>query len=116
MPRGGRRRQHVGVTSRAELDHRDARGRVRGEHVQQSIARTASGAGELLELRGDVLSCTVFSRCPVRTWEILGLHAERLPAGGCPHDPPVPCRGPYPRGAPPPPARPALLLASPPPP
>src|SRR5258708_19286608 len=109
MPRGGRRRQHVGVTSRAELDHRDARGRVRGEHVQQSIARPRRGAGELLELRRDVLSCTVFSRCPVRTWEILGLHAQRLPPGGCPHAPPLPSRPPSaPRTPPPPPPPPSF--------
>ena len=34
--------------------------------------------------RQAVMPCT-FSRCPVRTWKIKGLRAERLSAGGCHH-------------------------------
>src|SRR5260221_10038278 len=34
--------------------------------------------------RQAVMPCT-FSRCPVRTWKIKGLRAERLSAGGCQH-------------------------------
>jgi hypothetical protein len=61
--------QQVGVTFRAELDHRDARGRVRGRTRAAAHRRQPGrGAGELVELRGDVVHG--FSRCPVRIWKI----------------------------------------------
>src|SRR5439155_1319798 len=46
--------QQVVVAARAELDQRDARGRVRYEDVQQAVAPAGGGAGEVGAFAGDV--------------------------------------------------------------
>src|SRR5207247_1039186 len=46
--------QQVVVAARAELDQRQARGRVGHEDVQQAVAPTGGGGGELGALAGDV--------------------------------------------------------------
>jgi hypothetical protein len=62
------------------------------EHVQQPIAAPGRGAGELLELRGDVVHG--YFAVPHPHLENLGLHAGRLPAGGYHHPTPLcRCRG-----------------------
>jgi hypothetical protein len=61
--------QQVGITFRAELDHRDVRGRMRGR-TRAAAHRRPPGAVRANSLNCAATSCMVFSRCPVRTWKI----------------------------------------------
>jgi hypothetical protein len=50
----GQRGEQVVIAARAEFKHRDARGRVRHEHVQQPVAAVRRHARELRAVPGDV--------------------------------------------------------------